>query len=193
MYLLHRMESVIDGRRFIYFMDEAWKWVDDAAFSEFAGNKQLTIRKQNGLGVFATQMPSSLLKSPIAAQLVQQVATEIYLPNPKADFREYTEGFKVTEAEFEIIKGLGEESRMFLIKQGHNSALAHLDLSNARDEDGNITVSFDDELSILSGSTDNLELLDNLLAEVGEDPSVWIPLFHERRKARRAASKTHSA
>lgn len=193
MYLLHRMESVIDGRRFIYFMDEAWKWVDDAAFSEFAGNKQLTIRKQNGLGVFATQMPSSLLKSPIAAQLVQQVATEIYLPNPKADFREYTEGFKVTEAEFEIIKGLGEESRMFLIKQGHNSALAHLDLSNARDEDGNITVSFDDELSILSGSTDNLELLDNLLAEVGEDPSDWIPLFHERRKARRAASKSHSA
>ncbi|MBD4223050.1 type IV secretion protein C, partial [Xanthomonas citri pv. citri] len=61
MYLLHRMESVIDGRRFIYWMDEAWKWVDDDAFSDFAGNKQLTIRKQNGLGVFATQMPSSLL------------------------------------------------------------------------------------------------------------------------------------
>ncbi|KLB50037.1 hypothetical protein XEUV354_23630, partial [Xanthomonas euvesicatoria] len=44
MYLLHRMESVIDGRRFIYWMDEAWKWVDDDAFSDFAGNKQLTIR-----------------------------------------------------------------------------------------------------------------------------------------------------
>ncbi|GAL15383.1 ATPase [Vibrio astriarenae] len=64
MYLLHRMEDIIDGRRFMYVMDEAWKWVNDAAFSEFVGNKQLTIRKQNGFGVFATQLPSSLLDSP---------------------------------------------------------------------------------------------------------------------------------
>src|SRR5699024_776635 len=106
---------------------EAWKWVDDEAFSEFAGNKQLTIRKQNGFGVFATQMPSSLLSSKIAASLVQQCATEIYLPNPKADFKEYTDGFKCTPTEFEIIKNMGEESRMFLIKQGHTSMLGMLD------------------------------------------------------------------
>lgn len=190
MYLLHRMETVIDGRRFMYLMDEAWKWVDDPAFSEFAGDKQLTIRKQNGLGIFATQMPSSLLKSKIASSLVQQVATEIYLPNPKADYQEYTSGFKVTDAEFEIIKNLGEESRMFLVKQGQNSALAHLDLSPQRDVDGNVVVDFDDELSILSGSTDNIELLEDLLGELGEDPARWVPVFHERRKARRAKSKT---
>nr|CAC79179.1 TraE protein [uncultured bacterium] len=178
MYLLHRMESVIDGRRFIYWMDEAWKWVDDEAFAEFAGNKQLTIRKQNGLGVFATQMPSSLLKSKIAASLVQQVATEIYLPNPKADYHEYTDGFKVTDAEFEIIKSMSEESRMFLVKQGHQSMIARLDLAG-----------FDDELAILSGSSDNNELLDAVIAEVGDDPRQWLPVFHERRKARVASSK----
>lgn len=178
MYLLHRMESVIDGRRFIYWMDEAWKWVDDEAFAEFAGNKQLTIRKQNGLGVFATQMPSSLLKSKIASSLVQQVATEIYLPNPKADYHEYTDGFKVTDAEFEIIKSMGEESRMFLVKQGHQSMIARLDLAG-----------FDDELAILSGSSDNNELLDVVIAEVGDDPRQWLPVFHERRKARVASSK----
>jgi type IV secretion/conjugal transfer VirB4 family ATPase len=180
LYLLHRMESVIDGRRFIYWMDEAWKWVDDPVFSEFAGNKQLTIRKQNGLGVFATQMPSSLLKSKVASALVQQVATEIYLPNPKADFHEYTEGFKCTAAEFDIIRNLGEESRMFLIKQGHTSMIGHLDLNG-----------FDDELAILSGSTDNNELVDQIIAEVGDDPDAWIPIFHERRKARVASSKCH--
>jgi len=178
MYLLHRMESIIDGRRFIYWMDEAWKWVDDEAFAEFAGNKQLTIRKQNGLGVFATQMPSSLLKSSIASSLVQQVATEIYLPNPKADYHEYTEGFKVTEAEFDIIKNMGEESRMFLVKQGHQSMIAQLDLAG-----------FDDELAILSGSSDNNELLDGIIAEVGDDPEKWLPEFHARRKARIASSR----
>lgn len=179
-YLLHRMEEAIDGRRFMYFMDEAWKWVDSDAFSEFAGNKQLTIRKQNGLGVFATQMPSSLLQSKIGNALVQQCATEIYLPNPKADKGEYINGFKLTQAEFDIIRQLGEESRMFLVKQGHRSAIAMLDLAG---ED------FKDDLTILSGSTDNIELLDELLQEVGDNPDDWLPLFHERRKARVAVSR----
>jgi len=182
MYLLHRMDSVIDGRRFAYLMDEAWKWVDDDAFAEFAGDKQLTIRKQNGLGIFATQMPSSLLKSRIAAQLVQQVATEIYLPNPKADRDEYINGFKVTEAEYEIICNLGEESRMFLVKQGHHSALVRLDLAG-----------FDDELAILSGSTDDIELLDELIPQLGEAPDLWLPEFHRRRKERSSFKRAPAA
>lgn len=189
MYILHRMEEIIDGRRFIYWMDEAWKWVDDEAFSEFAGNKQLTIRKQNGLGVFATQMPSSLLNSKIASSLVQQVATEIYLPNPKADFDEYVNGFKCTEREYRIVRDLAEDSRMFLIKQGQQSMIARFDLGNIRDSNNEIIVSFDDELAILSGSTDNLELLDVIMSEVGEDPKNWLPIFHERRKYRIAKSR----
>ncbi|HET9239206.1 MAG TPA: VirB4 family type IV secretion/conjugal transfer ATPase [Oligoflexus sp.] len=178
MYLLHRMESVIDGRRFIYWMDEAWKWIDDEAFADFAGDKQVTIRKQNGLGVFATQMPSQLLESKIASALVQQVATEIYLPNPKADFKEYTEDFKCSSAEYEIIKSLSEESRMFLIKQGHTSMIGRLDLTG-----------FDDELAVLSGSSDNNELLDEIISEVGDNPDNWLPVFHERRRARSTSSR----
>ncbi|MBK8815010.1 MAG: hypothetical protein IPN42_05660 [Methylococcaceae bacterium] len=178
MYLLHRMESIIDGRRFIYWMDEAWKWVDDEAFAEFAGNKQVTIRKQNGLGVFATQMPSSLLNSKIAKSLVQQVATEIYLPNPKADYKEYVEEFKTSVAEYDLIRSLHEDSHMFLIKQGHQSMIGHLDLNG-----------FDDELAIMSGSSDNNELLDEIIKEVGDNPDEWIPVFQERRKERVLASK----
>lgn len=174
MYLLHRMESVIDGRRFIYYMDEFWKWLLDDAFSDFAFNKQKTIRKQNGLGVFATQSPGDVLKSDISRAIIEQCATEIYLPNPKADYHEYVEGFKCTAAEYEIIKGFSEDSRMFLVKQGHSSAIARLDL------DG-----FDDELAVLSGSTDNIELVHQIIAEVGEDPRAWLPIFHERRRARR--------
>ena len=183
MVLLQRLEELIDGRRFIYLMDEAWKWVaddtaegHDNAFAEFAGDKQLTIRKQNGLGVFSTQMPSSLLRSKIAAQLVQQVATEVYLPNPKADHDEYVHGFKLSAAEFELIKNFPEDSRLFLLKQGHQSAIGQFDLTG-----------LDDLLAVLSGSTDNIALLDEIRAEVGDDPAVWLPLFHQRRHARRAA------
>lgn len=189
MYLLHRMESIIDGRRFVYFMDEAWKWVDDEAFSEFAGNKQLTIRKQNGLGIFATQMPSSLLNSKIAANLVQQVATEVYLPNPKADYHEYTEGFKCTPTEFEIVKNFDEQSRRFLVKQGHHSMIGSFNLGKVRNDDGEVIIDFDNEIAILSGSTDNIELMDQIIAEVGDDPQDWLLVFQERRKARVSSSK----
>lgn len=37
-------------------MDEFWKILDGkGGLKEFAKNKQKTIRKQNGLGIFATQ------------------------------------------------------------------------------------------------------------------------------------------
>ncbi len=173
LYLLHRMESVIDGRRFIYYMDEFWKWLADDAFSDFAFNKQKTIRKQNGLGVFATQSPSDVLQSKIAKTLIEQCATEIYLPNPKADHHDYVHGFKVSEAEFEIIKHFHEDSRLFLIKQGHRAAIGCLDLSG-----------LEDELAVLSGSTDNIALVDQLIEELGADPTIWLPAFHKKRKER---------
>lgn len=165
-YLLYRMEKIIDGRRFIFFMDEFWKWLLDEAFSDFAFNKLKTIRKQNGFGVFATQSPSDVIESPIAKAVIEQSATQIFLPNPRADAEDYLNGFKVTPQEFEIISSLAEDSRMMLIKQGHTSAIAKLDLS-----------SFKKELKVLSGSTDNILLVEDLIKQYGENPKNWLHIF----------------
>ena len=172
MYLVFRTEGMIDGRKFIYVFDEFWKALSDPYFEDLAKNKQKTIRKQNGIFVFATQEPSDALESPIAKTLVQQCATYIFLPNPSADYEDYSQGFKLTDAEFDLIKSLGEDSRRFLIKQGGNSAIAQLNLHG-----------FDDELSVLSGTPDNAELVEEIIAEVGEDPAVWLPLFYSRVSA----------
>ena len=67
--------------------------------------------------------------------------------------------------------------------------IGRFDLSAIRDEDGITVISFDDELAVLSGSTDNVELLDQVMEEVGEDPKVWLPIFHQRRRARISSSK----
>lgn len=180
MYLLHRMDEVIDGRRFIYVMDELWKWLatngesNGAEFSEFVGDKQLTIRKKDGFGVFASQMPSSLLKSKVANELIQQSATKIFLPNPDAIFDEYVEGFGLTETEFSVVRDLGVDSRLMLIKQGHNSVIAGLDLGGGH---------FDDELLILSGSEDTNQIYDEVIEEMGDvDSTVWIPEYIKRCK-----------
>ena len=169
-YLLYRMESVIDGRRFIFVMDEFWKWLLDDAFSDFAFNKLKTIRKQNGFGVFATQSPSDVIESPIAKAVIEQSATQIFLPNPRADAKDYLEGFKVTSAEFDIIKGLPEDSRMMLIKQGHSSVICRLDLGDFRQE-----------LKVLSGSTDNIAFVEELRQKYGDDPNAWLPHFYAHK------------
>lgn len=182
MYLLHRTESVIDGRRFIYVMTEFWKRLDDPVFTDFAKNKQKTIRKQNGLGVFDTQSPADVLRSDIARALIEQSATFFFLPNPRADYDDYVHGFKLTEAEFNIVRSLGENSRMFLVKQGHRSAIGRLDLTG-----------LGDVLDVLSGTTDNFDLLDTIRARVGDDPDVWLPVFRERLAQRRAQFAGHPA
>jgi type IV secretion system protein VirB4 len=63
-----------------------------------------------------TQSPQQVLKSPIAYAIISQTATKIFLPNPEADYDDYVNGFKLTHREYEIVKGLGEKSRRFLIK-----------------------------------------------------------------------------
>lgn len=169
MYLMYRVENMIDGRRFVYYMDEYWNALDDEVFEEFAKNKQKTIRKQNGLGVFMTQSPSDPLSSPIAKALIEQTATFIYLPNPAADRADYIDGFKLTETEYEIVRTLPENSRFFLIKQGSNVSVATLDLKGLKDE-----------LKLLSGSTDNIEKLDKIRAIYGDNPDAWMAPFLER-------------
>lgn len=176
--ILHMSDSLINGQPFIYFMEEFWKLLMDDIFSDFALNKQKTIRKQSGLGVFVTQSPSDVLLHRIGKTMVEQSVTQIFLPNPKADHADYVNGFKVTEAEYSIIKNLGESSRLFLIKQGHRSAVVKFDLGG-----------MNDILNIISGTTDNIELLDDIRLEVGDDPKDWMPIFHQRITSRRAQIK----
>jgi type IV secretion system protein VirB4 len=64
--LLQRMEELVNGERLIYVISEFWKALDHEIFSDFAKQKQKTIRKQNGLGIFDTQSPSDVLRHPSA-------------------------------------------------------------------------------------------------------------------------------
>lgn len=180
-YLLHRLEALIDGRRLIYVMDEFWKILDGkGGLKEFAKNKQKTIRKQNGLGIFATQSPEDALASDISAALIEQTATMILLPNPNASREDYVDGLKLTEAEYQVVVSLDERSRCFLVKQGHASAVCQLNLRG-----------LDDALAVISASTDNIEIMHEILNARAETegvspddlrPEQWLDTFYENRK-----------
>ena len=180
-YLLHKLEALIAGRPLIYVMDEFWKILDgQGGLKEFAKNKQKTIRKQNGLGIFATQSPEDALASDIAAALIEQTATMILLPNPNASRSDYIEGLKLTEAEFQVVVSLDERSRCFLVKQGHAASVCQLNLRG-----------MDDALAVISASTDNIDIMHQVMHDRAEAegmtvdelrPEQWLAAFYENRK-----------
>ena len=190
-YLLHRLEELIDGRPLIYVMDEFWKILDGkGGLKEFAKNKQKTIRKQNGLGIFATQSPEDALASDISAALIEQTATLILLPNPNASKEDYIEGLKLTEAEYRVVVSLDERSRCFLVKQGHYSSVCQLNLRG-----------MDDALAVISASTDNIEVLHQVIEQVAHaegvlmgdvTPEQWLHVFQENRKGSGARKRRSS-
>ncbi|MEF0941615.1 VirB4 family type IV secretion/conjugal transfer ATPase [Rhizobium sp. BR 362] len=171
-YLFHRIEQLIDGRRIIIVIDEFWRALQDESFLDLAQNKLKTIRKQNGLMLFATQSPRDAINSPIAHTIIEQCPTQVFLPNPRGDRADYVDGFKLTEREFELLsRELSLESRRFIVKQGHNSVVAELKLNG-----------FDDELAILSGRTINVELADAIRAELGTSQDDWLRIFQQKRR-----------
>ncbi|MCC5091133.1 VirB4 family type IV secretion/conjugal transfer ATPase [Xanthomonas campestris pv. raphani] len=173
MYLMHRTDAMVNGQPFIKVMDEFWKPLEDQFFTKWSKDGLKTIRKANGLLVFATQEPGDALESPIARTIIQQCATQIFLPNPMATRADYVEGFKLTDAEFDLVKSMPADSRKFVIKQGGNCAVGTLNL-----------VGFSDELLVLSCSPDRAEVIEAVIADVGDDPDRWVPAFVSRVKSK---------
>ncbi len=172
LYLFRRIDDLLTGERTIIAVDEFWKALGDDAFRSFAQDGLKTYRKRNALMVFATQSPADALKSDISHSILEQVATQIMLPNPKGARRDYIDGFGMSEAEFALIREeLSPESHKFLVKQGHDSVVVELDLTG-----------LDDELAVLSGRAETTAIACEVMAEYGRDPAVWLPIFQKRRR-----------
>ena len=170
-YLFHVLESLLDGRRLVVWLDEFAKLLADPAFEALASDGTKTWRKRNGVLAFATQSPHDVLASPIARTLIEQTPTKIFFPNADAHRSDYVEGFGLTEREFELIRTeLTPGSRRFLIRQGRESVVAELDLKG-----------FTGEMKVISGRAASVAELERLIAALGPDPNGWLPaLLGER-------------
>jgi len=167
LYLFHVVRTLLDGRKFVCWMDEFWRLLADPAFESFAKDGPKTWRKLNAVMCLATQSASDVLDSPISRTIIEQTPTKIFFPNPDANEAEYMEGFGLSEREFLLLKEqLEPGSRMFLVKQGHTSIVCELNLKG-----------FDGELKVISGRAGAVEELHRIMSEVGEDPARWLPVF----------------
>jgi type IV secretion system protein VirB4 len=121
-------------------------------------------KERNGIVGFATQSARDALDSKISSAIIEQAATQLFMVNPKAQAEDYIEGFGLTAHELDLIRTLPDSAHCFLIKHGNESVVARLDLSGEQEL-----------LTILSGRERTVRILDNLRAEHGDDPAVWMP------------------
>jgi type IV secretion system protein VirB4 len=183
MALLQFAEDRIDGDRVILVMAEAWKPLSDPALGAFARDKAKTIRKQNGLCIFDTQEPDDLCNDTVHETIASQAATVVCFADEGATEATYCGVLKLTPAEREIVRTLRQHGdRAFLFKQGHESAIVQFDLTG-----------LDEAIWVLSGSLDNVRLLDAIRAEVGDDPDDWLPVLFQRIRERKARNRALAA
>lgn len=154
MYLLAKVEQMLDGYPMILALDEVWKAFKIPYFSEYLEDKLRTTRKENGVCVLSTQSPGDYI-SGASQNLLGLIGTKIILPNNNPIKTQYMvdekgHGLGLTEAEFKIVESLRSKSREFLIKQSSESVVCSLDLNNIN------------ELKVLSGSEERYRMVQKL-------------------------------
>ncbi|ESQ87184.1 type VI secretion protein [Asticcacaulis sp. AC460] len=162
MYLFQRVEERLDGQPTMIVIDEGWKALDDEIFAAAIRNWMKTLRKRNAILGFGTQSARDALDSRISTAIIEQAATQIFMPNPRAQAEDYCDGFGLTLHELDLIRAIPAHSRAFLVKHGNHSVVARLDLS-----------SMPDVLTVLSGRESTVRQLDELRAQYGDDPHDW--------------------
>ena len=169
LYLFHRISASLDGTPTMIILDEAWALIDNPVFAPRIKDWLKVLRKLNAFVVFATQSVEDATKSTISDTLVQQTATQIYLPNLKAT-EAYRTIFMLSEREFQLIKTIEPGSRYFLIKQDNSGVIAKIDLTGMTDI-----------INVLSGRAETVLLLDEIIQEIKSDkPEDWLPIFYKR-------------
>lgn len=160
-------------------VEEFWWPTRFTVTEEFILKILKTDRKRGGWIILTSQSPEDAINCSIFPAIVQQTPTKLFLPNPDAEFVGSYDKCGINRKEYEELTKLSLDSRTFLVKQSRQSAFAKLDLYGATDA-----------LAVLSGTSENIELLNSLLAEQPHaTPEEWYPLFKQRIAERKASKQ----
>lgn len=165
-FIFHKIELSLDGSPAIIVLDEAWKLIDNNIFAPELGNWLERMQKNNVMVIFATESVEDASESKITSEIMKHVATQIYLPNPKAT-NAYQEIFGLNKKEFKLLTAMKVKNRQFLFKHGDDTIVAELNLTGMK------------ELSVLSGGDETVEIMEKIIQQYGEKPDEWLPAFYQ--------------
>ena len=158
-YLFHRLEERFDGRPALLILDEAWLFLDNAAFAARIREWLKTLRKQNVSVVFATQGLSDIAGSSIAPAIIESCPSRIFLPNDRAiepQAKAVYEAFGLSDRQIEIIaRAVPRRDYYYQSRQGNRLFEPAL---------GPVALAF-----TASSTKQDHSLMDELLAAHGEE------------------------
>ena len=166
-WILHEVESLLDGRPLAILIDEGWKALDDPHFAAHIKNFAKTIRKRNGLLIFGSNNPADLTRNDAGIELITQSPTYIFTANPAGDAKDYAR-YKLNDQQIERVLALDKADREFILihHETRHTARIRFDLSE-----------HPDMIKILSARTETVKIMRELIAEHGNDPHQWVPHF----------------
>jgi type IV secretion system protein TrbE len=145
-YVLHRAANEItDPAKLatfkIFFIDEAWLFIQNDVIREYVIAAQKTWRKHNAAMLLATQSIKELEDSGMLAIVAESCPTKIFLSNPEMNRKVYAEAFHLNDTELDLIADLVPPGEM-LIRKAQSSKKIRLNVdpvsywiatNNARD------------------------------------------------------------
>jgi len=175
MYLTYRVEQALEGNRGILFCDEGWQLLLDSYFKDLINNWSRTPRKKNNIFGLATQVANDTVDLSISKAINESAFCKIIFPNPSADRKVYIDDLGLSDYEYSLIKTIPDDQHYFLLNHGRGinkeSVVLRLNLAG-----------FEDLITIISAREETLALLDQIRAEVGDDPNDWLSIFLARVK-----------
>lgn len=113
LYLFHEIQKRLDGRPTFIFMAEAWTYFKHPIFKEKIIRFLKELRKANCALIMDTQSLNEIMKSGIMADMQDNVATKIFLPNTEAE----NKGTATEAGPYECYKSFGlNDTQIKIIK-----------------------------------------------------------------------------
>jgi type IV secretion system protein VirB4 len=170
MYVTHRFRQAIMGTRGKLYLDEGWAALNDVYFSNLINDLSRTPRKEDLMFGLATQSPSDTGNAAVNIPINESARCKLFAVNPTADRALYCEKFGLPEQAYQLIKTLPDDHHYFVLQYGLKEiAVVRLNLTG-----------MEKEIAVISGRKHTVALLDEIRAEQGDDPKVWLPIFYER-------------
>lgn len=127
-YLIYKIKNQLDGSPTIIAINKAWKVFDNPILGEQLEDLLKFMTAKNAIIIFVEDNFKRILESKISQVIKNNIATEIFLPNPKIH-ECYFEIFDLNQEEQQVIEAMSERKHDFLLKNSEDTIIFSLDLS----------------------------------------------------------------
>ncbi len=129
-YLLHKIEINLGQTKTLIILDNSWQLIDNKIFAPLLSNFLQRMQQKNSAVIFILEEIEQIIFENVANEFKKNLATEIYLPNPKPN-QYYQTVFGLNDEEINIIESMQSSEHHFLFKNDRDAVISYFNLNSA--------------------------------------------------------------